>query len=235
MSTTVIRVEKNREFVVMSNKFLREKEMSLKAKGLLALCLSLPDTWNYSLNGLCAICKESLTAIRSTLKELEQFGYLKRNKLKNDKGQFIYEYIICEQPYAQNLHLGEQHVEKQEIADVYAENNREEKIKEENKEKENIEEINLYIEQHAFAATWSLLHEYLEIRKEIGAPLSMRGLKMLLTRLEKLSNGNVGIQRLMLENAIMNKWKNIYKPKQQEIEANNEAQTNELKNFYGLQ
>jgi hypothetical protein len=71
--TTVFRVEKNREFVVMHNKFLREKEMSLKAKGLLALCLALPDDWNYSLNGLCAICKESQTSIRSALKELETF------------------------------------------------------------------------------------------------------------------------------------------------------------------
>lgn len=99
MTTTVFRVEKNREFVVMNNRFLRNEKMSLKAKGLLSLCLSLPDDWKYSINGLCAICKESQTAIRSTLKELEEFNHLKRNRLKDEKGHFYYEYVLYELPY----------------------------------------------------------------------------------------------------------------------------------------
>ena len=112
MGTTVFRVEKSREYVVMSNKFLREKEMSLKAKGLLALCLALPDDWNYSINGLCAICKESQTSIRSTLKELETFNYLERKRHKDEKGQFTYEYIIYETPYVEILHTDKQHKAK---------------------------------------------------------------------------------------------------------------------------
>lgn len=110
--TTVFRVEKNREFVVMHNGFLREKGMSLKAKGLLSLCLSLPEDWDYSLNGLCAICKESQTSIRSALKELETFHYLKREREQNEKGHFIYNYIIYEVPHIENLHTGKQHTEK---------------------------------------------------------------------------------------------------------------------------
>ena len=113
MATTVFRVEKNREFVVMSNKFLREKEMSLKAKGLLALCLALPEDWDYSINGLVSICKESQTSIRSALKELETFCYLKRERKKDEKGQFVYEYIIYETPYVENQHTVKQHTEKQ--------------------------------------------------------------------------------------------------------------------------
>lgn len=132
MTTTVFRVEKNREFVVMSNKFLREKEMSLKAKGLLALCLSLPETWDYSINGLCAICKESQTSIRSALKELETFNYLKRNRSQNEKGQFIYEYVLYEQPYIENQHTVKAHTEKQ-----HTENRRQEKIKKKDIKKEN--------------------------------------------------------------------------------------------------
>ena len=116
MATTVFRVEKNREFVVMSNKFLREKEMSLKAKGLLALCLALPEDWEYSINGLCAICKESQTSIRSALKELETFNYLKRERKQDEKGQFIYEYVIFETPYADFLHTDKQHTEKPHTA-----------------------------------------------------------------------------------------------------------------------
>ena len=113
MATTVFRVEKNREFVVMHNRFLRERQMSLKAKGLLALCLALPEDWEYSLNGLCAICKESQTSIRSALKELETFKYLKRERKKDAKGQFVYEYIIFETPYSGFVHTDKQHTEKQ--------------------------------------------------------------------------------------------------------------------------
>ena len=101
-------------------------------------------------------------------------------------------------------------------------------------EKEKVFNKDLYIKEHASAAIWSPLNDYLEMRKEIGAELTERGLKLLLTRLEKLSNNNINIQRLMLENATMNKWKNIYKPKDQEINAADTALKNELKQFYGI-
>lgn len=224
--STVIRIEKNRNYVVMNNEFLRNKEMSLKAKGLLALCLSLPDTWDYSLNGLCAILKESKTAIRSTLKELEEHGHLVRNRLQNEKGMFHYEYIIYETPHIENLHAVNIDTEN-----TYTENKTQISIKEKSIEEENIEkEIYIDIEP----AILPLFKEYLEIRKSIGTPLDKKGITMLIKRLIKLSNGNTVVQRLMLENAILNRWKNIYKPKEQEIAANLEAQLNELKSFYGL-
>lgn len=137
MGTTVFRVEKSREYVVMSNKFLREKEMSLKAKGLLALCLALPDDWEYSINGLCAICKESQTSIRSTLKELETFNYLERKRKKDEKGQFIYEYIIYETPYAENLHMEKQHKVKQQTGKQHKGNVRQQSTKKQSIKKEN--------------------------------------------------------------------------------------------------
>jgi len=132
MATTVFRVEKNREFVVMSNKFLREKEMSLKAKGLLALCLALPDDWEYSINGLCSICKESQTSIRSALKELETFNYLERKRHKDDKGQFVYEYIIYENPYTQNPHTVKQKTEKRYKENRRLQSNKSQTIKKQN-------------------------------------------------------------------------------------------------------
>ena len=224
--STVFRVEKNREFVVMSNKFLRNREMSLKAKGLLALCLSLPDTWDYSMNGLVAICKENITAVRSALKELEQHGHLQINKTKNDKGHFTYEYVIYEiAPVIENLPL-----ESQPVENLLVENNRQLNIKKESIEEEKIKNIFIDINPSLIP----LYKAYLETRKSIQAPLSESGLQMLVTRCLKLSNGNVTVQKLMLENAIMNQWKNVYKPKQQEIEAAVQAQTDELKSFYGL-
>ena len=74
----VIRINKTQNYTVMSNYHLKEKDMSLKAKGLLSLILSLPDNWDYSISGLVSICKENETEIKSILKELEEFGYLER-------------------------------------------------------------------------------------------------------------------------------------------------------------
>ena len=97
----IMRVHKNKNFTVMSNYHLKEKEMSLKAKGLLSVMLSLPDNWDYSIAGLVAICKENETAINNTLKELEKFGYLKRvKKMPNEtkSGYIEYEYNVYEKP-----------------------------------------------------------------------------------------------------------------------------------------
>lgn len=118
---SVIRVEKTKNYTVMSNYHFKEKDMSLKAKGLLSLMLSLPDNWDYSIAGLVAICKENETAIKSALKELQQFGYVKVDKImpdKTDSGRIEYIYNIYEKPKqdskkqdVENLPLENQHVE----------------------------------------------------------------------------------------------------------------------------
>ena len=98
---TVMRTFKNKNYTVMSNTHLRDKNLSLKAKGLLSVMLSLPDNWNYSIAGLVAICKENETAIKSALNELKINGYLIVNKLKPSKatkGKIGYEYLIFETP-----------------------------------------------------------------------------------------------------------------------------------------
>ena len=95
----VFRVEKNKNFTVMSNIHLRDKTLSLKAKGLLSLILSLPDDWQYSIRGLAAISKESDEGIASGLKELEKAGYLVRHQLRGNNGRLgQIEYVIYESP-----------------------------------------------------------------------------------------------------------------------------------------
>jgi hypothetical protein len=217
----------------MNNKFLRNKQMSLKAKGLLALCLSLPDDWDYSINGLVSITKESVTAVRNAMKELEELGYMKINKLQNEKGHFHYEYVIYETPHIENLHVDNADMENLHVEKQVVDNQLQQSI--ENKVLKNkVFNKDLYIKEHASAAIWSPLNDYLEMRKEIGAELTERGLKLLLSRLDKLSNNNINVQRLMLENAIQNQWKNVYRPKDQEIEAASNALKHELKTFYGI-
>lgn len=94
----VIRVNKNKNYTIMSNYHFRDKNLSLKAKGLLSQMLSLPDEWDYSVDGLVAINKESKTAIQSTLKELEKCGYLVRTKTHDKYGRINYVYDVYEEP-----------------------------------------------------------------------------------------------------------------------------------------
>lgn len=109
---SVVRCEKDRNFTVMSNYHLQNKTLSLKAKGLLSFMLSLPDDWNFSISGLCAVCKESNKAIKSTLDELKEHGYLVVNKVRDTRGQYVYDYIIIENPDTQKGWVDEQYVEK---------------------------------------------------------------------------------------------------------------------------
>lgn len=83
----VFRVEKTKDFTVMSNYHLRDVELSLKAKGLLSLMLSLPEDWDYTTKGLAYICKDGVDSITSALKELESHGYLTRQRTRYENGQ----------------------------------------------------------------------------------------------------------------------------------------------------
>ena len=95
----VFRVNKTKNYTVMSNYHLQDKKLSFKAKGLLSCMLSLPDDWNYSVRGLASISKEGIKAINSILKELEENYYLKRERKQENNGRFYYEYNIYETPY----------------------------------------------------------------------------------------------------------------------------------------
>ncbi len=102
-------IEKNSNYTVMSNYHLRDKNLSYKAKGLLSFMLSLPEDWDYSINGLVSISKEGVKAIRNILQELQQNDYLVIEKKQNEFGQFEYEYLIYETPNTQkgDMDLGD--------------------------------------------------------------------------------------------------------------------------------
>lgn len=98
----VFRVEKTKDFTVMSNFHLRDVELSLKAKGLLSLMLSLPEDWDYTTKGLACICKDGVDSITSALKELENYGYLTRQRTRYENGRLgDITYTIHEKPVSQ--------------------------------------------------------------------------------------------------------------------------------------
>ncbi len=98
----VFRVEKTKDFTIMSNHHLRNAKLSLKAKGLMSLMLSLPEDWDYTTKGLAHICKDGVDSISTALKELEQQGYLTRQRIRYGNGQLgDIEYTIHEKPAIQ--------------------------------------------------------------------------------------------------------------------------------------
>lgn len=115
---SVVRVNHNTNYTVMSNHHLRNMNLSLKAVGLLSKILSLPPEWDYTIEGLAAICKDGVTAVKSALKELKDEGYLVVTKLMPDKtksGRIEYIYDIYEQPQEK------QALEKQEVENLQVE------------------------------------------------------------------------------------------------------------------
>lgn len=142
----VIRTHKTKDYTVMSNYHLRDKNMSLKAKGLLSVILALPDDWDYSIAGLVAICKESETSVKTALNELKEFGYLRITKKmpnETENGRIEYIYDIFEFPIQEH--------EKQGVENLGVEFLGVENIGQLNTNKLNIKELNtnnkkIYIE-----------------------------------------------------------------------------------------
>lgn len=79
----IFRVERTKNYTVMSNHHFKNKNLSLKAKGLLSLMLSLPDDWNYNMHGLASLSRDGIDSVRSAIKELEHYGYVQRNIVRN--------------------------------------------------------------------------------------------------------------------------------------------------------
>lgn len=127
MNTIFEREIKDQNYTVMSNYHLRDKNISLKAKGLLSQLLSYSSDWKLSINGLCSVLKEQEKAVKNTIKELETNNYLTRTRLQDNKGRFYYKYIIHEKPkypYPQNPPMDNPLVEKEGLINT----NKEDKI-----------------------------------------------------------------------------------------------------------
>ena len=110
---SVLRKEKKGNFTVIDNAIFKDRNLSLKAKGLLCLMLSLPDGWNYSIAGLVNLSTDGESAVRSTLKELETAGYFRREQVRENGKIIDTEYVIsetknCDFPLVENQVVGNQ-------------------------------------------------------------------------------------------------------------------------------
>ena len=113
----VCRVEKDKNYTTMSNFHLRDPNLSNKARGLLSTMLSLPEDWDYTTRGLAKICKDGVDGITGQLKELEEYGYLIRHRLRDRHGRIVdMEYIIYERPHTASPDTEKPHMVKPNMA-----------------------------------------------------------------------------------------------------------------------
>ena len=106
------RIQKSKNYSIISNEILRRKDLSLKAKSLISLILSLPDSWELTVNGLVAIVKESKNTVYSILKELNGFGYVERKRITNSSGKVVkWELLVYEEPLTKKPQLKKPDVE----------------------------------------------------------------------------------------------------------------------------
>lgn len=227
---SVFRINKTNNFTVMSNYHFKEKKMSLKAKGLLSLMLSLPDDWDYSISGLVKLSKDGKDSVMTALAELEKFGYLTRTQLTNEKGQFSgVAYNIFEKPQSDSAVSEKQNSANQTSENRISENPpqlntnsinhlKNKSIKELSTKDSSLISDEIYdilIAEIEDDELRDLYMDYVLMRSE-NSPLTPKGLKMLIARGYRLSEFNPGVHKSIVETAIINNWLNIYAPKSEE-------------------
>lgn len=231
----VFRVHKSENYTVLSNYHFKERAMSLKAKGLLSLMLSLPEKWDYSIAGLVTLSKDGKDSVNAALKELEKFGYLRRTQAIDASGKFSgYNYEIFEQPT-------EVKAEKPKAVKPFAENPSTEKpttenppqlskkeltTKKSNTKKSNTEEerkkesspattYDAIINDRIFdEEVKKTLYEFIKMRKLIKKPLTDFALSKLINKLFKISL-DPRVQIDVLEKSILNNWQDIFPPREE--------------------
>lgn len=218
---SVIRVNNTKGFTVMSNYHFQDKEISLKAKGLLGLMLSLPSNWDYSVNGLVAIVKENKAAVQTALKELEEHKYLKRTRVQDETGRFDYIYDIYEKPYDKlpwtenqctDIQCTEvQCTENQPQINTNKQNTKElntNEYKEKNNKKESVNSV--IAEYTENKDLQDALHDFVDMRTKVRKPLTVRAMKLSLNELDKLALDDV-TKIAIVNQSIVHSWLTFYK------------------------
>lgn len=222
----MIRVNNTKGFTVMSNYHFQDKEISLKAKGLLGLMLSLPSNWDYSVNGLVAIVKENKAAVQTALKELEEHKYLKRTRVQDETGRFDYIYDIYEKPYdklpcTENRCTDIQYTEvqctenqpqintnKQITKELNTNRLNTNEYKEKNIKKESVNSV--IAEYTENKDLQDALHGFVDMRTKVRKPLTARAMKLSLNELDKLAVDDV-TKIAIVNQSIVHSWLTFYK------------------------
>lgn len=232
------KIEHKGNYSVIANSVFKDTRLSWKAKGILANMLSLPDNWDYSMAGLEKLASDGLSATRTALKELEQFGYLVRKQIRGERGVFIdWEYIIREAPLCDFPQVDNPQVDKPQVDNhtqlntnnINKTNNKVINNKERKKPASDYDNIiNSNIKDESVR---NALLEFIKMRKLAKSPMTNRALELLISRLRKLAD-TPEMAVKVLEQSIVNNWKNVYELKEnKEIRHNVEGYNGEYAGF----
>lgn len=224
----VMRINKTSDYTVMSNYHFREKDMSLKAKGLLSLMLSLPEDWDFTVKGLANLNKDGVDGVRAALEELKTFGYLRVTRERNEKGQVSGTvYDIYEKPTQEKPVLEEPKEEKPTQEKPIQENPTQlntkgikylnNKILKESSTKGIKESARAKKEPEQYFEDEELNRKFLEflaMRKKIRKPVRTdRALKALLKKLHELSGGDLGTMKKIIDQSLDKEWLGFFELK----------------------
>lgn len=217
MIMPVIRIEKTKNYTVMSNEHLRDPALSLAARGLMSMMLSLPDDWDYSIAGLVTQCNEGQKAVRRCLSEMEKAGYLTRERINADGGRFTYEYTLTEcprpcdrSPHAPQGHAVEGHaLEGTQLNTDLPNTDKPSKEKKPRKAREDAtakeDPLKGLTEQ-----VQQVFGEYKAMRAKLKKPLTDYALKLAVKKLKELAGDDEQKQIAVLEQSIANSWQGLF-------------------------
>ena len=221
----VFRIEKNSNYTVMSNYHLRDKDLSLKAKGLLSWMLPNNDDWDYSIAGIVACCKEGETTINTALRELQERGYVVVKKIKPNKdcNRIHYEYFVYEYPQGvESLGVESLGLESQGVENQGQINNNKSIIKKSNKNKQYSDNKELD----------TAIKDFIDHRKKMRKPMTDRAIDLFIKKLNGLSTSE-SKQILMINTAIERGWLTVYPIKEDRpMERKNSDKLKELEDRY---
>lgn len=225
----VIRIDKTRDYTVMSNHHFRNRNLSLKAKGVMSLMLSLPEGWDYTVAGLATLSKDGLDSVRSSLKELEREGYLKMERERDEKGKLgkasyvLSEIPIVENPILENPRLENPILEKPTQLNTYPLSTNTSSTKEsitgadapeDAQEPKTAKSKKKEKEPDPFDVPSPKLKEALkgfaDSRKAQRKPLTIRAKQLTLKRLEELAPHNEVKQVAILNRSVERGWQGIF-------------------------
>ena len=212
----VLRTEKREGFTVIDNEIFRNRKLSLKAKGLLCLMLSLPDGWSYSLDGLKLLSTDGISSVRSALAELQDAGYFYRRQAR-EGGKFKdIEYVISEEPKEPVLEkpISEKLISEKPISEnrtLLNTNTLNTKESNTKKSKATVQDVLEMIPE----GLRETAEAFVEHRKKLKAPMTGHALELAIKKAKKLANDDLDTTIAIMEQSIENGWKGIFELKEE--------------------
>ena len=235
----VIRIEKTRDYTVMANYHLRDKRLSYKAKGIMSFMLSLPDGWDYTVNGLSAFATDGRDGVREALRELEAAGYLRMGQSRASGKFGKTDYVITEKPFTAKPITENPLTEKPSTAKPLTENPTLLSTKLLSTNKSNTKEVSTkrestkgkraakrhpdLIESMPDGVLKDSLRGFIESRKTLKAPLTGRAMDLIIAKLQKMAPGNESMQAAIIDQSVERGWKGVF-PLKDEHQYNRQQQ-----------